>query len=53
MLKYRNADIYYRAVATGTVGTVSTGPLFEATTKFLPIFTNSDPLQEHASHAVY
>ena len=26
-----------RAVATGTVGPVSTGPLFEATTTFLPI----------------
>jgi len=26
-----------RAVATGTVGTVSTRPLFEATTTFLPI----------------
>ena len=30
-----------RAVATGTVGPVSTGPLFEATTTFLPIFMNS------------
>ena len=27
----------HRAVATGTVGTVSTRPLFEATTTFLPI----------------
>jgi len=30
-----------RAVATSTVGPVSTGPLFEATITFLPIFTNS------------
>ena len=29
-----------RAIATGTVGPVSTGPLFEATTTFLPIFMN-------------
>ena len=29
-----------RAVATSMVGPVSTGPLFEATTIFLPIFTN-------------
>ena len=35
-------EIYVtRAVATGTVGLVSTGPFFEATTTFLPIFTNS------------
>ena len=35
----------YRAVATSRVGPVSTGPLFEATTTFLPIFTNfSDEL---------
>jgi len=31
----------YRAVATSRVGLVSTGPLFEATTAFLPIFMNS------------
>ena len=30
-----------RAVAIGTVGLVSIGPLFETTTTFLPIFTNS------------
>jgi len=34
----------YRAVATGTVGLVSIEPLFEATTTFLIIMTNSDIL---------
>ena len=31
----------FRAVATGKVGPVTTGPLFEAATTFLPVFTNS------------
>ena len=31
---------YIKAVATSTVGLVSTGPLFETTPTFLPIFSN-------------
>ena len=34
-----------RAVATSTVGSVSTGPLFEAITTFLPMFSNSAACQ--------